>query len=261
MTTTYNDVTPLAPRLVTIAEHSIESSAAFLEAKKGTSDEILSAIDLFNRLKVMAEEMQRREEAIMVNERLSPVGRREEAAALCKEFTGRFSFVRDGAESRKRAATDLRDRLLATPKPSGNDTLDYMVSTEIRSRLAPLPQAERMKILNASLRSGDTRILRALELDPLHETLIEPEYLQRLKEERAQKHENGKDWLKLQSLMFVAERLEQLATVIDLQLSHYNEVPSFDPKTTTRQSEMVFVDNSQVPDKGPADKPTREQFH
>lgn len=255
----YNDLTPLAPRLITIAQHSIEASAAFLESKKGTSDVLLPAIDLFNRFKVLAEEMQRREEAIMVNERLSTVGRREEAAALCKEFLGRSTFVREGADSRKQAATDLRDRLLATPKPSGNETLDYMVSTEIRSRLAPLPQTERMKILNASLQRGDTRILRALELDPLQETLISPEYLGRLKEERAQKQENGKDWLKLQGLLFTSERLEQLSMVVDLQLSHYNELPAF-PGKPTRMSDLAYKDTQAPPKKSAADAPAGANF-
>lgn len=250
-----NDVTPLAPRLVTIAQHYIEACAAFLEAKRGTSDILLSAIDLLNRFKVNAEEMRSREEAIAVNPRLSSVGRREEAAALCKEFAGRFTFVRDGGETRKQAATDLRDRLLATPKPtSGNETLDYWVSAEIRSRMAPLPMAERMTILNASLQRGDTRLLRALETDPLSESLIEPEYLARIKEERAQKHENGKEWVKLQSLVFVSERLEQLAMAIDLQLSHYNEIPSF-PGTPTRTTDLAYTDTQAPPDKGSTDNP------
>lgn len=246
-----NDVTPLAPRLVTIVQHFIEACAAFLEAKRGTSDILLSAIDLLNRFKVNAEEMRSREEAIAINPRLSSVGRREEAAALCKEFAGRFNFVRDGGETRKQAATDLRDRLLATPKPSGNETLDYWVSAEIRSRMAPLPMAERMKILNASLQRGDTRLLRALETDPLSESLIEPEYLARIKEERAQKHENGKEWVKLQSLVFVSERLEQLAMAIDLQLSRYNEIPSF-PGTPTRTTDLAYTDTQAAPPKNTA---------
>lgn len=256
---TYNDMAPLAPRLVTIAQRFIEASAAFLETKRGTSDVILAAIDLLNRAKVLSEQMGTREEAIAVNPRLSSVGRREEMAALTKEFVERYRFVRDGAEARKRAATDLRDRLLATPKPTGNETLDHWVSAEIRSRIAPLPQSERMKILNASLQRGDTRILRALELDPLYETLIEPEYLQRIKEERAQKQENGKEWMKLQSLVFVSDRLEQLATAIDLQLSHYNEFPSFIGKPT-RETDLAYMDTQAPPVKGPADAPTREQF-
>lgn len=250
---TGNDVTPLAPRLVTIAQHFIKACAAFLETKQGTSDVILAAIDDLNRFKVMAEEMRSREESIAVNPRLSSVGRREEMAALCKEFAGRFR-ARDGAETRKRASTDLRDRLLATPKPSGNETLDYLVSAEIRSRIAPLSQSERMKILNASLQRGDTRLLRALELDPLGESLIEPEYLQRIKEERAQKHENGKDWMKLQSLVFVSERFEQLAMAVDLQLSHYDEVPVFAGRET-RTSDLKFEDSQQAPPKGPGDQP------
>lgn len=254
----YNDVTSLAERLVTIAQHHIEDLAARLEAKKGTSDEILSTIDELNREKATAEEMQRLEAAIAVNPRLSTVGRQEEMAALCKEFAPRFR-ARDGAERRKRAATDLRDRLLATPKPSGNETLDHMVSAEIRSRMAPLPQSERMNILYASLQRGDTRILRALELDPLHETLISPEYLGRLKEERAQKQENGKDWLKYESLKVCSERLEQLATVIDLQLSHYNETPSFQGKPT-RMTDLAYTDIQAPPKKSAADAPAGANF-
>lgn len=39
---TGNDVTPLAPRLVTMTQHFIEACAAFLEAKRGTSEVVLS---------------------------------------------------------------------------------------------------------------------------------------------------------------------------------------------------------------------------
>jgi hypothetical protein len=255
---TYNDVTPLAPRLVTIAQHFIEASAAFLEAKKGTSDILLSAIDLFNRFKVMAEEMQSREEAIMVNPRLSSVGRQEEMAALIKEFAGRFSFFRDDAETRKRAATNLRDRLLATPKPDGNETVDYQRGAEIRKRLVKQPMSERTKILLGAMATGNLHVLRAIELDPLAfletEPLIEPEFLQRIKEERAQKHENGKEWMRLQSLLFVSERLEQLAMVIDLQLTSYNTLPSF-ARRETRTSDLKFQDSQQAPPKSKADQP------
>jgi hypothetical protein len=51
---------------------------------------------------------------------------------------------------------------------------------------------------------------------PLNEPLLDGVFLERLQEEHAQKNE-GKEWVRLQSLIFVAERLEQLATAIDLQ--------------------------------------------
>lgn len=252
----HNDVTPLAPRLVTIAQHFIEDLAAFLEAKRGTSDIILSAIDELNRDKATAEEMRSREEAIMVNPRLSSVGRREEMAALCKEFAGRFR-ARDGAETRKRAATDLRDRLLATPKPNGNETVEELRSAEIRQRLAKLSMADRTTILLQAMATGNLHVLRAVETDPFafaeEDPLIDPEFLQRIKEERAQKHENGKAWMKLQSLLFVSERLEQLAMAIDLQLSHYNELPSFAGRET-RTSDLKFQNSQQAPLKSKADK-------
>lgn len=258
-----NDVTPLAPRLMTITQHFIEACAAFLETKKGTSEVILSAIDQLNKFKVTAEEMRTREEAITVNPRLSSVGRREEMAALTKEFGGRFSFVRDGAETRKRAATDLRDRLLATPKPNGNETVEESRGAEIRQRLAKLPMSERTKILLNAMATGNVHVLRSIELDPLAfletDPLIEPEFLHRIKEERAQKHENGKDWMKLQSLLFAAERLEQLAMAIDLQLSHYDELPSFTGRDT-RTSDLKFQDSRQAPPKGPADQEPKTQL-
>ena len=253
----YNDVTPLSPRLITIAQKFIEACAAFLEAKRGTSDVVLSAIDELNRFKVTAEEMQGREEVIAVNPRLSSVGRREEMAALCKEFAGRFS-VRDSAEARKRAATALRDKLIAVPQPNGNETVDYLRGAEIRQRLVKQPMSERTKILLNAMASGNVHVLRAIELDHLAfletEPLIEPEFLQRIKEERAQKRENGKDWMRLQSLLFVSERLQQLAMAIDLQLSHYNELPSFAGRET-RTSDLKFQDSQQAPPKSKADQP------
>jgi hypothetical protein len=254
----YNDMTPLAPRLVTITQHFIEASAALLAAKKGTSDIVLPAIDELHRIKVTAEEMRSREEAIAVNPRLSSVGRLEEMKALTKEFAGRFRSVRDGAEARKRAATDLRDRLLSTPNATGNETVDYLRGAEIRQRLAKLPMSDRTKILLSAMAAGNLHVLRAVELDPLAfsetDPLIEPEFLQRIKEERAQKHENGKEWMKLQSLIFVSERLEQLAMAIDLQLSHYNELPSFAGRET-RTSDLKFQNTQQVPPKSKADQP------
>ncbi|MDI3461841.1 MAG: hypothetical protein OJF50_000662 [Nitrospira sp.] len=46
--------------------------------------------------------------------------------------------------------------------------------------------------------------MRALELDLLGESLIESDYLHRLNEEPAKTHENGKKWLKDESLKFVS---------------------------------------------------------
>lgn len=257
------EATSVAPRVITLAQHFVEATAALLAAKKATSDEALSGIDQLNKAKALAEELRSREEAILVNPRLSSVGRLEELTALYKEFEGRFRFVRDGAETRKRAATELRDRLLATPKSDGNETVDYIQGKEIRERLVKLPMSERTKILLNAMATGNVQVLRSIELDPLAfletDPLIEPDFLHRIKTERAKQQDNGKAWLRYETLLFVSERLAQLAMAIDLQLTH-NAIPVFAPKTTMRKSEMVFEDTQAPPDKAASvDVPPQQQ--
>jgi hypothetical protein len=113
---------------------------------------------------------------------------------------------------------------------------------------------ERTKILLQAMTTGNLHVLRAVQMDPFAfaeaDQLIEPEFLERLQEERAQKNE-GKEWVRLQSLIFTAERLEQLATAIDLQLSNYNTIPSFQG-TPTRTTDLAYTDQQAPPDKSKA---------
>ncbi|MDF0675032.1 MAG: hypothetical protein P0120_11960 [Nitrospira sp.] len=86
------------------------------------------------------------------------------------------------------------------------------------------------------------------DLTPLLLTpLLSYELLERLQEQNARQNE-GKEWVRMESLIFVAERLEQLVTAINLQLSNYNALPAF-PGKPTRTTDLAYTDTQAPPPK------------
>lgn len=248
--TAYNDVSPLAPRLRIYCKAFKEALVSYLEAKRGNSDVILAGVELFDRADATLRVMEKKEAAIATDARLSPVGRQEQMANVAAEFHPQLRFVGDGGRDRRNAAAEIQKKLTAVPRAQSNETTDYLTGYEIRTRLAKLPMAERMKIVSEAMTHGRAHVLRAVMTDPLGEELIEPEFLDRLQEQQAQKND-GREWVRLQSLTFVAERLEQLSAAVHLQLSHYNEIPSFQG-TPTRTTDLAYTDTQAAPPKNTA---------
>lgn len=239
----YNDVSPVAPRLRVFVQKFKEALVSFLEAKRGHSDVILAGVEKLDRADAVLKELEAKEAAIATNARFSALGKQEQMAAKAKEFHERLSFIAQAAKDRRNAAAEIQKKFTSVPKAVDNEAVDYLRGAEIRQRLAKLPMSERTKVVL----NGNAQVLRAIMTDPLNEPLVDEEFLQRLQEQHAQKNE-GKEWVRMESLIFVAERLEQLATAIDLHLSNYGQVPSF-PGQPTRTTDLAFQDTTAAPSK------------
>lgn len=250
----YNDLAPLAQKLRIYTKAFKEALLSFLEAKRGNSDVILAGVEKLDKADAVLKELETEEAAIATNARLSTVGKQEQMAGTAKRFHERLGFVAQAAKDRRNAASELQKKFTSAPKAVDNETVDYLRGAEIRQRLAKLPMAERTKILLQAMTTGNLHILRAVQTDPFAfaeaDQLIEPEFLDRLQEQQAQKNE-GKEWVRLQSLIFTAERLEQLGTVIDLQLSNFNTIPSF-VGIETHKTDLAYTDQTAPPNKNKA---------
>jgi hypothetical protein len=250
----YNDLAPLAQKLRIFAQKFKEALVSYLEFKKGNSDVILSGVEQLDKADAILQIFEKQEAAIATDSRLSAIGKQEQMAKMVAEFHPQFRFVGDGAKDRRNAADELRKKFTSAPKAVDNEMVDYFRNAEIRQRLAPLSMSERMKIVAQAMTNGQPQVLRAISMDPLGEPLVDSEFLQRLQEQHAQKTD-GKEWVRMESLVFVAERLDQLATAIDLQLSHYNEIPSFTGQPT-RTTDLGHTDTQAGPPKNTAaDRP------
>ncbi|MGQ0557879.1 MAG: hypothetical protein ACT4PN_18265, partial [Nitrospiraceae bacterium] len=96
----------------------------------------------------------------------------------------------------------------------------------------------------------NTVIRRALENDPLHEELIPREYVERVIQEHAQQTE-GAQWQRLQTLLFVSERLTLLANALEYRLGNYGTTPTF-PTPPLTKLDLKMKDQTAPPDKNRA---------
>ncbi len=173
-------------------------------------------------------------------------------AGMVKGFHKRLQFVGEAAKNRRAAAAQIEKQLMGIPKAVADATVDYLVGSEIRQRLAKRPMSKRTKILLEALSTGRTQALRAVLSDPLGAELIEAEFLQRMQTEHAKNPDGGRQWKVMETLVVVSELLQQLTGAIEAQFSHYDELPVF-KGSPTHQSEMTFPDSHAAPAKGPAD--------
>lgn len=233
--------------IAAIAQHCMEEAAIHHEVQGGDVDVAKSGIELFGQVKKDSEDLQHEIEAIAVNPDLSGEGKKKEAISLVgKRYSG-FGYVALNAKYRREAYDELKARLMAVPKPQGNETTEFLIGSEIRQRLARLPLHERMKTVVTAVRDGHQQVLRAIETDPMGESLVEASYLLRLKEERAQETQ-GKAWTKLKTLEFIGDRLTTLATAIDLSLKNYGVMPTF-PSQPTKTLDLKMENTQQAPKK------------
>jgi len=258
---------PLASELHRLSEKLKEHCILQLERKeKSAPDPLHSGIEHFTRASKVLEAMGEIEGGILTNARLSDLGRREEMRKLTNEYRDKVTFLATAAKDKRAAAAKLEKDLLAGPTTKLDPIPDAMQGQEIRRVLRSKEQLERVKLLVTSLNAGHDHLLRAVQLDPFvfsdADRLIPAHDLERLQAEYAKKPDDGKRWNQMETLIWVAERLEQLWAVADTQLSRYDTLPAFDPKTTTHHVDLGLKDQTAPPVKGPADKapPQQQQF-
>ena len=247
---TYN----LAPLAFDVHRHALKLKEHFIlqleRREKSAPDPLHAGIEHCTREMALAEEMGGREAAILANEHLSDKGRRERMRELTEEYRDKPKLTK-AAKDMRAAAAKLEKELMDVPKGVADPSVDYLIGREIRDRLAKLPVLERRTVLQAATPTTQARIIRAIQSDPLATEWIEAEQVQRIQQQLAQAPDGGRQWNRMETLIFVAEGLEQLAAVVLAKLSGYDEIPSFQG-IPTRESEMVFENTQAAPAKNPA---------
>lgn len=257
----YN-VAPLASDLLSLSEKLKEHCILQLEAREQSApDPLHSGIEYFTRASSLFDEMGQIEGGILTNKRLSELGRKEEMRKLANEYRDKLTFLATAAKEKRAAAAKLEKEFRDVPKGITDPTVDYLVGREIRQHLAQLPMLKRRSMLLEATPTTQKRILRAISSDPLDTELMDPELVRRIQEEHAKNPDGGKEWNRMETLIFVAERLEQLTAWVEAQLSRYDTVPTF-PGKPTRTTDLAYTDTQAPPDKNRAvDKtPTNAVF-
>ena len=132
-----------------------------------------------------------------------------------------------------------------------------MREKEIREELRKLDETARMTRLADSLKRRDLAILKAIENGPFGPSEFVPdEYRERLREQLLEQNEKA-EFARWKALVFVGEKLQLLANVLETTLGKYRiDVPTFPAKTDTRMVDLRGVNQQDPPDKSrAADKP------
>ena len=212
-----------------------------------------AGIDKLDQCDVVLQDFQAREEAIQADALLSDEGKRQKMEVTAKEFFGRLAFIAEAVENRRQAAAELRKELDRLPKAPGEPLVEAMREKEIRDELRKLDESARMKRLADSLKRKDLAILKAIEHGPFgaHE-FVPDEYRERLREQLLEQNEKA-EFARWKALVFVGEKLQLLANVLDTTLGKYRiDVPAFPAKTDTRTVDLKGVNTQQAPAKSSA---------
>ncbi len=212
-----------------------------------------AGIDKLDQCDVILQDFQAREEAIQADALLSDEGKRQKMEVTAKEFFGRLAFIAEAVENRRQAAAELRNELDRLPKAPGEPLVEAILQKEIRDELRKLDESARMKRLADSVKRKDVAILKAIEHGPFGPSEFVPdEYRERLREQLLEQNEKG-EFERWKALVFVGEKLQFLANVLETTLGKYRlETPVFPAKTDTRTVDLKGVNQQAPPDKNRA---------
>lgn len=158
--------------------------------------------------------------------------------------------VRKAMTTKSCAVADAKAKLFAVTEATADATTDVLLCSEIRSRLSALPLHGRMTRISEAVASGRMQVVRAIRLDPLGEEFVPADFLRRMTEEHAQQT-TPTAWTRLKTLELIVDRLNTLATAIDLSLANYGTLPDFDGKST-HHVDLKQQNPQRPPDKNPA---------
>lgn len=222
-----------------------------------------AALDKLDQADLVLGEFQLRAEAIQADALSSDQGKRVNMEAAAKEFFERLRFIAEAAENRRQAAAELRKDLDTLPKSPDDPIIEWMRGYEIRTELRKLEEMPRTKVfgldplnptkpLEGSEKRKVAAILRAIESDPMGpSTLIPEEFLGRIKEELSAKNQAA-EYARWQALVFVGDKLQLLANVLDTTLGKYRlDVPVF-PTPPITKSDLKMKDQTAPPPKNTA---------
>lgn len=212
-----------------------------------------AATSKLNEADTILAEFEAREEAIQADALSSDQGKRVKMEAVAKEFFERLRFIAEAAENRRQAAAEFRKELDRLPKAPGEPLVEAMREKEIREELRKLDESARMKRLADSMKRKDLAILKAIEHGPFDANEFVPdEYRARLREQLLETNQAA-EFARWKALVFVGEKLQLLANVLETTLGKYRvDVPTFPAKTDTRTVDLGAKNTQQAPAKSSA---------
>lgn len=240
--------------LLALAQRLTEDFSGHIELEGGDAAVTKAAQSVVDDARDQIAALEKQVETVVLNADLSDAGKVRKITEMVHAANDKLQYVKKAANTRADAERQARASLMATPPSKVGEVVDYMVGSEIRSRLSRLALSDRMKIVMQAVASGKTEIIRSIEMDPLGQELVDSDFLNRLKQERAQATD-AVAWQRAESLKLVVERLNTFATAISLSLEGFGETPAF-PSKPTRTSDFKLQDTQKGPLKSQAaDKP------
>ena len=249
-----NTIAALTPSLRGLIQKIREEFAVHKEFQGGDADVIESGVKTLDQTDGALLALAKEEELIQADADSSDEGKRKKMVKAVNTTYADLAFVQKAAKEKGDAAAQAKQKLEAIPKPSGDPVVARLDEWEVRERLRAVPQPDRMTIFAQAVANKNTVIRRALDNDPLHEELIPREYVERVIQAHAQQTE-GAQWQRLQTLLFVSERLMLLANALEYRLGNYGTTPMF-PTPAIGKADLKMQNGQQAPAKSKAaDKP------
>lgn len=248
-----NAVVSVAHIPLSVSQKIKEELAMYAYQNQSISTVTAAGIDKLDQCDVVMNEFQERAKVIEADVLLSTTGKQKQMEALAKEFFSKLRFIAEAVENRRQAAAELRKELDRLPKAPGDPLVEAILQKEIRDEPRKLDESARMKRLADSLKRKDVAILKAIEHGPFGASEFVPdEYRQRLREQLLEKNQAA-EFARWKALVFVGEKLQFLANVIEGVLGQYRiDVPTFPPKTAGRTVDLKGVNQQAPPDKNRA---------
>lgn len=241
-------IAPLEDQLQRITE----DFAVHLKFANGDPAVVASCHEIVDQARKRLVALRHEVEAITLDPDTSDIKKVKLAGKAVSQAYTDLQLVRKKATTIADAAAEAKRQLTAVPKSQHNETTDYLIGYEIRTRLISMTQSERMTLFAQAVATKNIAVQRALANDPLNEELIPREYVERVIQEHAQQTE-GRAWTRLESLQLVSDRLTMIAVGLDLSLKNYGTLPVLEGKPV-RHVDLKQVNPQDPPDNGPADQ-------
>lgn len=248
-----NSVVSVAHIPLSVSQKLKEEFSLYAFNTPSVSTVTKTALDKLDQHDLVMNEFQERAKVIEADVLLSTTGKQKQMEAVAKEFFGKLTFIAEAAENRRRTAAELRKDLEKLPSPGGDKVIEFLAGQEVRGELRKLDETARMKLLADSIKRKELSILRAIESDPMGpRTLIPEEFLGRIREQLLEKNQAA-ELARWKALVFVGEKLQLLANVLETTLGKYRiDTPTFPAKTETRTVDLKSVNQQAPPDKSKA---------
>ena len=249
----HNVVGSMTPSLLALIQKIREEFQVHAEIQGDDSDVVKSGLKILDQANEELLALRREEELIQMDVDLSDEGRRKAMTKVVGRSVAALSFVQKHAVTKRAAFDEAQRQLSALPKSSDDPIVEYLRSMEIRQQLRTLAIAERMRVFLAAVEQNNANIVRAVNTAPAGEVLIPKDFLARVEQERVEQTQ-PKEWRRLQTLDFVAEKLQILAGSIEGILGSYGNVPVFKAPVVGK-TDLGLQNTQAAPPKSAADAP------